>query len=405
MMDTPLIQHRKIIAFLIMVAVALMVASMDIYVPAMPLMRDHFGTTEFFMQLSLMVSPFASALVGIIFGRLSDIHGRCPLLFAAFGFFLVGGLGCFFADTIESFLVSRFVQSVGSGGISILGVVVIADMFHGIQYARYMSIYGALFPLVFATSPIVGAHLTDIFGWRSCFLFIFTAMLMVTASLRLLLPETLKKGDRGNQGGFPELWAKGKMLLGDQEFLLMSLGHALPISVSGLFVANASFVFIDTFEFTPTLYSLSQAIPLAFNLVGVLIYRHFIVQLGLKKALQIGAFCLCLFVLAASGLVIHQLPHTPFVILSIFCFSNFAMPFIVATCATRAFEIFPEDRGLSVSLTAFMRNFFLAVIVSTTGLFFNGTLFPVFMATIIVSTVVLSILLVALQRPLVFAGE
>ena len=37
------LQRQRLLACLIMVAVAFMVSSMDIYLPAMPLMRDHFG--------------------------------------------------------------------------------------------------------------------------------------------------------------------------------------------------------------------------------------------------------------------------------------------------------------------------------------------------------------------------
>ncbi len=60
----------------------------------------------------------------------------------------------------------------------------------------------------------------------------------------------------------------------------------------------------------------------------------------------------------------------------------------MATCATRAFEIFPYDRGLSVSVVATLRNLSLAGIVSFAGLFFNGTIQPVYIAMIIVCLVV-----------------
>ena len=49
--------RKRLLAALIMVAVALMVSSMDIYLPAMPLMRDYFQTTEYMMQVSMMISP------------------------------------------------------------------------------------------------------------------------------------------------------------------------------------------------------------------------------------------------------------------------------------------------------------------------------------------------------------
>jgi DHA1 family bicyclomycin/chloramphenicol resistance-like MFS transporter len=399
------LQRQRLLACLIMVAVAFMVSSMDIYLPAMPLMRDHFGTTELWMQISLMISPFASALVGILFGRLSDIYGRLPLLFTAFGFFLAGGLGCCFADTMESFFLSRFIQAIGGGGISILGVVVVSDMFHGIQYARYMSIYGSLFPIVFAISPIIGAQATEHFGWRSCFVIVFVGMFCIAATLKVLLPETIKRGEKSNMGGLSELLAKGKMLLKNREFILMALGHSLPITIGGLFSSNASFIFIDQFGYTPILYSLSQAVPIALNFTGAMIYRRYIPIFGLRGSLQIGVYGLIIFTLSALAFVNGLLPNTPLVILGIFCLINLAVPFIIATCATRAFETFPDDRGLSVSVVALTRNLSLAFIVTLAGLFFNGTIFPVFIAMSLVTLCVLGILYMALQRPLAFEAS
>lgn len=134
-------------------------------------------------------------------------------------------------------------------------------------------------------------------------------------------------------------------------------------------------------------------------------YRHSISRLGLKGALRVGVVGFSAFILAASALLLHQLPESPSIILFIFCISNFVMAFIVATCATRAFEIFPNDRGLSVSIVASLRNLFFAIIVSIAGFFFNGTIVPVYIAMILVVAVVLVILLAALQRPLSFAEE
>lgn len=404
-MDTITLPRRRLLAALIMVAVALAVSSMDIFLPAMPIMRDHFETTEYMMQLSMMITPLTMALVALIFGRLCDVYGRRLVIFTSLTFFLIGALGCCFANAMDFFIVSRFIQAIGCGGLSVISVVIIADMFHGVDYARYMSIYGSLFPLVFATSPIVGAQITEHLGWRSCFIFSFISMLIVATILRALLPETMKKANRANQGGLQELLAKAKMLLTDSEYLLMAFGHALPITLTGLFLANGSFIFIDGFGFTPTLFSLSQAVPIILNFVAALVYRQQIGALGLKGALRVGAIGMAGFVVASLALVTHWVPNTPFVVLFIFCLSNLAMPFVVASCATRAIEIFPDDRGLSVSVMTVLRNIFLAVIVSIAGLFFNGTIFPVYIAMMLVVIVILGIVYLALQRPLVFAGE
>jgi DHA1 family bicyclomycin/chloramphenicol resistance-like MFS transporter len=75
-MDSISPSRKRLLAILIMVATSFMVSSLDIYLPAMPMMRDYFGTTEYVMQLSMMVSPLTSAAVSLFFGRMCDVHGR-----------------------------------------------------------------------------------------------------------------------------------------------------------------------------------------------------------------------------------------------------------------------------------------------------------------------------------------
>ena len=65
----------------------------------------------------------------------------------------------------------------------------------------------------------------------------------------------------------------------------------------------------------------------------------------------------------------------------------------------------PDDRGLSVSVMAMVRNFLLAGIVSFAGLYFNGTISPLCIAMMLVGILVLGIIYLALQRPLVFAQK
>jgi DHA1 family bicyclomycin/chloramphenicol resistance-like MFS transporter len=389
--------RRRLLAFLIMIAVAIMIGSLDIYLPALPSMRTYFNTTEFSLQMTLMIGPLGSALVGMFYGRLSDVYGRRPLLFLSFGFFLAGGVACCFATTIEFFFLSRFIQAVGSGGISVLGVVIIGEMFQGIHYAQYMGIYGALFPLVFATAPILGARLTEFFGWQSCFVFIVMAMLTVTGLLGKLLPETLKNDHAANQGGFRELVTKSKMLLRNRQFILLALGHSLPISMTSIFTSNASFIFIDSFKFTPTVYSVLQSVPIMFNFAGVMIYRKILPSRGLKGTLRIGLAGISLFLLCALAVICRLVPATVFFIIAIICLVNLSISFVIASCATSAFELFPDDRGLSVSTVALTRNLIFSVVVSVSALFFNGTIYPVFTAMALVSVTVITVLVTILQ--------
>ena len=184
----------------------------------------------------------------------------------------------------------------------------------------------------------------------------------------------------------------------------MALGHSLPICLSCIFSTSAAFIFIDGYRFSPIGYAYVQAIPIAFNLAGLMAYRHFIPLWGLKRRLKNWLW--------GAGRVYHKrygrdkqaITRYPFYYYSnAICLANISMPFIVASCATRAFEIFPEDKGLSVSMVALMRNLAVTFVVCFSALFFNGTIYAVFIALVMVAFGVLGVLGLVFQRPVKFS--
>lgn len=382
-----------------MVSVGIIISSIDIYLPALPFLKAYFQTTEYMMQISIMISPLVSALVGLFFGRLSDVHGRRPLFLFAMGLFVLGSLGCCFSWSIETFFLSRIIQAIGGGGISILAVVIISDLFHGVHYARYMGIYGALFPIAFAVAPIIGAQLLTYFGWRSTFVLLFVLSAYITLNLIKELPETLEKKQNieGTQG---TTLYRFFLLFRNRDFVLMGLGHSLPISISGLFTANGPFVFIEGFEFSPISFSIVQAIPIAICLLSAFIYQRYIPTIGIERAIKVGLSGFMLFSFFALGMIFDFLPNTPYVIIAILCFSSASAPFVVSSCATRAFEAAHNDRGLGVGLVALLRNVSFSAIVMTAGLFYNGTIIPVFIGQGLICVTVLFLMMLALHRPM-----
>lgn len=379
-----------------MISVGVAISAIDIYLPALPLLKSYFGTTEYMMQISIMLTPFVASVVGLFFGRLSDIHGRRPLFLLAIISFVVGSLGCSLAWNIETFFLGRIIQAVGGGGISILAIVIISDLFHGVHYAKYLGIYSTLFPIVFALAPIIGAQFLTHYGWRSLFLLLFILSLYITLTLVKGLPETLEKRNHTEEQG--AILNRFALLLKNRIFILMGLGHALPISIPGLFTSNGPFVFIEGFGFSPTSFSLLQAIPIVMSLFSSLLYQHYIVVIGIENAIKIGFIGFLLFGLCSLSAIFGLLPHSPYVLISIMCLCGFSIPFIVASCATRAFEAAADDRGLGVALVALLRNAFLSVAILSVGAFYDGTITPVFSGQFIIVAILLFILASALFR-------
>jgi MFS family permease len=92
-------------------------------------MAAHFGASQ--SGYSWMASSYllANAACIPLWGKVSDIWGRKPILLLANFIFLVGSLISALAINLTMILVGRAIQGVGGGGIIILANICVTDMF------------------------------------------------------------------------------------------------------------------------------------------------------------------------------------------------------------------------------------------------------------------------------------
>jgi DHA1 family bicyclomycin/chloramphenicol resistance-like MFS transporter len=85
---------------------------MNIFLPSLPAMTEHFETDYRLMQLSVALYLAVNAVLQIVIGPISDRYGRRPVLLWGIAIFLLATLGCMLAPTIEVFLAFRMLQAV-----------------------------------------------------------------------------------------------------------------------------------------------------------------------------------------------------------------------------------------------------------------------------------------------------
>ena len=75
-----------------------------------------------------------------LWGKLSDVFGRKPIILLANSVFLVGSIMCAVSTSAEMLVAGRSVQGLGGGGINVLVYVCVADLFV-IRYVLHTSIF------------------------------------------------------------------------------------------------------------------------------------------------------------------------------------------------------------------------------------------------------------------------
>lgn len=104
-----------------------------------------------------------------VYGKLSDLVGRKPLLVAGLLVFLVGSILGGLSTDMTSLILARTVQGLGAGGLIILVQAVVADVVPARDRAPYLSAIGAVFAASAVAGPVVGGWLTEGVGWRWAF--------------------------------------------------------------------------------------------------------------------------------------------------------------------------------------------------------------------------------------------
>jgi EmrB/QacA subfamily drug resistance transporter len=110
-----------------------------------------------------------------VFGRLSDIYGRKPLLLLGVAIFVAASIlcGCAGMNFSESGMLQlvlvRGLQGIGGGIMLALTFSVIADILVPADRGRYQGHFAAVFALASIIGPALGGWVADQYSWRWLF--------------------------------------------------------------------------------------------------------------------------------------------------------------------------------------------------------------------------------------------
>jgi EmrB/QacA subfamily drug resistance transporter len=138
----------------------------------------------------MLTSTVAVPLVG----KLSDIYGRKWFILAGIGIFFVSSILCGAAPNIESLIVWRAGQGLGSGIVMAAVFPTLGDIFPPAERGKYMGLFTGVFSLASILGPTLGGFLTDNVGWRWVFFVNIPVCLVAVPAIWFNLPA--KKSER-----------------------------------------------------------------------------------------------------------------------------------------------------------------------------------------------------------------
>ena len=161
-------QNRKLVFIAALASVVITAIESTIVSTSMPTVVASLGG---FDLLSWVFTAYllTQAITVPIYGRLSDLYGRKPILLTGVAFFAVGSLLCGFAPTMFMLVLCRTVQGFGSGALVSVGRTLIGDIFSGPERARMQGVVSSGFIGAGLLGPMIGAFLVTHTVWPMIF--------------------------------------------------------------------------------------------------------------------------------------------------------------------------------------------------------------------------------------------
>lgn len=110
-----------------------------------------------------------NAVTVLIYGKLSDLFGRKPILTIGIIVFLIGSVLCGFAGSMSMLIVFRFIQGFGAGAVMPIATTIVGDIYTKEERARIQGYLSSVWGISAITGPALGGMLVEYVSWRYVF--------------------------------------------------------------------------------------------------------------------------------------------------------------------------------------------------------------------------------------------
>jgi DHA1 family bicyclomycin/chloramphenicol resistance-like MFS transporter len=356
--------------------------SIDLYLPALPMITVDLHGTVGDIQLTLSAFMIAFGAGQIFYGPAGDRFGRRPVILSGLFVYVLASIGCAFAGEAMQLVGLRLLQGLAACGSVVLARTMVRDLAERDQAARAMSLMMACTSIAPMMAPLIGGQILWYLGWRAIFWALAGIGFFALLVSYLRLPETLRPEYRQPLVLSSILKRFGE-LVRHRAFMGYAFTSSFMFSALLSFLSGSPFVFIEKYGIPPRSYGLIFGGMVVFMTIGSLFNARFVRVFGADRILR-GAVIVP-GVCGVAALVLGQIEARygsigMWPIVACFAPQIAAISLIGPNSMALALQRYPHMAGTASSLMGVMQFGIGALFGAAVGQTYDGTIGPMTVA-------------------------
>ncbi|MGX5022385.1 Bcr/CflA family multidrug efflux MFS transporter [Enterobacter sp. UPMP2060] len=275
------------IVFILGLLAMLMPLSIDMYLPALPVISAQFGVPAGSAQMTLSTYILGFALGQLFYGPMADSLGRKPVILGGTLVFSAAAVACALAQTIDHLIIMRFFHGLAAAAASVVINALMRDIYPKEEFSRMMSFVMLVTTIAPLVAPMAGGAVLVWFSWHVIFWILALAALLASAMIFFFIDETLpverrqKFHIRTTIGNFASLFRHKRVL----SYMLAS-----GFSFAGMFsfLSAGPFVYIELNHVSPQHFGYYFALNIVFLFIMTIINSRFVRRVGALNMFRAG---------------------------------------------------------------------------------------------------------------------
>lgn len=276
----------------------------DMIQPGMLLVTQEFKVGPEWVSTSLTAYLAGGILLQWLLGPLSDRIGRRPVLLSGVAFFMLSCIATHWVQSIEQFVLLRFLQGISLCFIGAVGYAAVQEAFTESLSIKMMALMANVALLAPLAGPLAGAAFLTVGEWRTLFWLIGAVAALALAGLWYAMPETA--GDRQKPLSLRSIISGYAALLKDRQVMRGSLAIGLVTVPCIAWVALSPVILIHGAQLSRIDYALLQLPVFAAMIAGNLTLGRLSSRLPIEQPIRLGAWpVVCGLTIAVTATVLN----------------------------------------------------------------------------------------------------